>query len=105
MKTVLEITEAIRKRDVLGYRASTYQMVGDVLVRISDHLPKVSNIRENNEDEKNIFFIFAESDVTEREATSFFESNLKEYNCDFMIIDDSYDFTIEDILSAINRAF
>jgi hypothetical protein len=97
MKTVSEITEAIRGKETYNYRASTYTMFGDVLVRVSDHLPKVCNIRENNEDVKNIFFVFAESDVTEREADDFFASTLKEYNCDYIIIDDSYDYTVEDM--------
>ena len=103
MKTIAEITEAIRERESFGYKASTYQMIDDVLVRVSNHIPKIWNIQNNNEGQDKFFFIFAESDVTEQEVNDFIESEMSDYDVDFVIIDDSYDFTIEDIIKMINR--
>lgn len=105
MKTIAEITAAIREKESFGYKASTYTMIGDVLVRVSNHLPKTYNIHDNNEDVKNIFFVFAESDLSEKQVEDYLNDNLKSYNVDFIIIDDSFDFTANDIFKAINRAF
>jgi cellulose biosynthesis protein BcsQ len=105
MKSVIEITEALRQKDMLGYKTSTYQMIDDVLVRVSNHLPQVYNVESNNEGIEKIFFIFAEPDLTQREIESHLEQEFSNNKYDYVLIDDSYDYTREDVLKMINRAF
>jgi hypothetical protein len=104
MKTVEEITTAIRGKERMGYTTSTYTMFGDTLVRVSNHLPKSSNLLEHHEEGTKIFLIFAESDLNERTIEKHIESELEAYfDVEYMIIDDSFDFTTDMIINFIER--
>jgi len=103
MKTVESITTALRAKELHTYTASTYTMMNDTLVRVSNHLPNSSNISENNEGVERIFLIFAESDLNELQVDKHIEKELYNYEVEYMIINDSFDFSIEDILTFINN--
>lgn len=104
MKTVEEITTAIRGKERMGYTASTYTMFGDTVVRVSNHLPKACNLLEYNERGTKIFLIFAECDLNVRKIEKHIEEELEDYfEVDYMIIDDSFEFTTDMIINFIER--
>lgn len=104
MKTVEEITTAIRGKERMGYTTSTYTMFGNTLVRVSNHLPKACNLLEYNERGTKVFLIFAESDLNERTIEKHILTELDEYfEVEYMLIDDFFDFTTENILHFIER--
>ena len=45
-------------RNQSWYSASSYYTLGDKMVRVSDHLPKVYNLEANNEGIKEMFLVF-----------------------------------------------
>lgn len=104
MKSVEEITTAIRGKERIGYTTSTYTMVNETLVRVSNHLPKAQNLIENNDGVKKVFLILAETNLTEREIESYIESELEQYfEVEYLLIDESFDFTIEQIFNMIEQ--
>jgi hypothetical protein len=94
--TIEEITTAIRGKERMTYTTSTYTMVDDVLVRISNHLPKECNFYEYDQQNVNrVFFIFAECNLTQREIESYLEKEFANYNFDFMIVEENDEYSIE----------
>ena len=103
MKTVKELTQELRKKEIIGYTSSTYTMINDTLVRVSNHLPKDYNLQENNENLQKLFLIFVESDLTEKQIEKHIESDLYNYEVEYLLIDGSYDFNIDEIFNMIER--
>jgi hypothetical protein len=102
MRTIPEITRELRNTEFINYSgSSTYSMMNDVLVRVSDHLPSPWTM-EYNEGVEKMFFIFAECDLKEGVIQNHLEENYSDIEYDYMIMDGSYDFTIEQILNYIN---
>lgn len=94
--TIEQITTAIRGKERMTYTTSTYTMVGDVLVRVSNHLPKECNFYENNQQEvSRVFFIFAECNLSQKEVETYLEKEFSNYNFDFMIVEENDDYPIE----------
>jgi hypothetical protein len=104
MNTINEITKAIRNSDFFfNTKSSTYTMVEDVLVRVSDHLPNKYNLISYNEDVQKVFLIFAETELTEREVSNYIDEELRSFDVDYIIIDGSFDYTLDNIKNFINQ--
>lgn len=71
-----------------GFTAkSMYLEVDDILVRIGNHLPKVSNIEVYNEDITKVLLVFIEGNVSENDAMHFCNNELSNYDAEFIIVD------------------
>jgi len=102
MKTVLEIANEIKGLNQTGYCASAYTMVDDVLIRVSNHLPKVYNLQENNEDLKKLFLIFTECNLTEREIERYIETDLHQYEVSYILVQEGDNYDKETIMCFVN---
>ena len=102
MSTVTEIANEIKGLNQTCYLASAYTMVGDVLVRVSNHLPKVYNLEENNEGVEKLFLIFTECDLTERQIENYIESDLHRYQVSYMLVEEGDNYDRETIMCFIN---
>ena len=90
MKTITEIFTSITNESALVEK-SLYASFGDCKLRVSDHLPCVSQTINNNE-EKNIFFVFVNANYTESEIQDrLSEIEEKGINTDYAIIENDDD--------------
>lgn len=90
MKTITEIFNIITNESALVEK-SLYASFGDCKLRVSDHLPCASQTINNNE-EKNIFFVFVTANYTESEIQDrLSEIEEKGINTDYAIIENDDD--------------
>lgn len=102
MRTIENITSLVKGNETNWYKSS-YTMVDDKLVRVSNHLPNVSNFKNMNEDCEKIFLIFVESELSEREIQKFIDSEMKSFEVEFLLLNEENDFSDEMIQLFINR--
>ena len=103
MKTIEEVTKALKGSERAKGYCSNYLMIDDVLVRISNHLPNRCNFQENNNGVENIFLIFCESELTERSVEEYIDVELRDYKVGYLIINEEFDFTLENIKHFISE--
>ena len=82
--------------------SSCYFQVENLLVRVSDHLPKIVNFEEYNENQKNILLVFTDTDLTEKEIENFIEKEMSDFFVEYVIYDENY-CNVADIQKKIKR--
>ena len=82
-----EIIEKINPKNLV-YKASYYYNIDDITVRVSNHLPKISNWQENNNNEKAIFIFTDEIAMTESQIEKYLESEFSDISFQYAIISD-----------------
>lgn len=103
--TTEEITTLLRGKERMGYTASTYTMFDEnTLVRVSNHLPKEVNFWKNEQQNvERVFFIFAESNLNQRQVEKYLEEEFSNYNYDFMIVEEGESYDLDIITHFINN--
>jgi hypothetical protein len=88
--TPLELKDKIFSTETFNYRASVYLNINDFTLRISNHLPKIHNI-VNNENTK-IFFLFTDIEISENKVEKYMEENMpKDIEWDYAIFESEED--------------
>ncbi len=90
MTAVNKITEWISRNIDNGFIGkSNYLEIDNVLVRISNHLPNINNIEAYNEDVEKVLLVFFSNDVSESEITNFIDSEMRDYDAEYIIIEEN----------------
>ncbi|MFA5300410.1 MAG: hypothetical protein WC389_19670 [Lutibacter sp.] len=86
-------------------RNSYYAIYNDVtLLRVSNHLPRVSNIEES-EEIKNVVLVIVSDKITESEIESFITFEMGNYNVEYYLISEKEGYSeldVRDIKNSIN---
>lgn len=85
-----------------GHKASHYYNDGDVMVRVSNHLPEPTNIRQFNPDAEKLYLIFTETELTERQIDAFVNTSLSSYTVEWELINEDNTFDASFVHRRIN---
>jgi len=94
------IFEAItRKKTFANYQSSVYFFKDGVNYRISNHLPKDYNLKDNHDIENEKFMFVFTSDIKEKEwqIKEYLENIFDNGNFDFYLLDDAENISQSDI--------
>jgi predicted ABC-class ATPase len=81
--------------------SSQYLTIGDTVVRIADHLPRVSNFEEYNS-ETRVFLVFISNELSEREIEKFLHSEMSNYEVDYVLFEENDEIDVTRVLRQIS---